>query len=125
MHIRQSPPISSGFRSCAYTDIEIWADFSDFGKDGFVKFLLCNCSFSAPFGSLGNLFVFVIQTKRHCSENDIETLQKDMIVGMNIGNILPLDVNGLPFFGFGQAKQKTFELLALFGGIGKCIKIYA
>lgn len=67
--------------------------------------------------------MFVIQTKRHCTENDIETLQNDMIVGMNFGNVFSIDVDGLPFFGFGQPKQKTFELLALFGSVGESIEI--
>lgn len=125
MQVRQFPPIGGCFRPCAYADIEIRTNFADFGQDDLVEFLFGNRPFASPISSLGNLFMLVVQAKRHCSENDIKTLQQNMIVGVNFSNVLSLDVNGLPFLGFGQSKQKAFELLALFCGVGESIEIQA
>jgi uncharacterized membrane protein YeiB len=60
-------------------DIEVWSYFADFSVDEFVDIFFGNSSlatFSLPFGFI---FVVVVHSKANRAENNVRTLQDDML----------------------------------------------
>ena len=71
MPVGVTPPIGIVSLACRFADIEIRVNFPYTHQYVFVEFFLGDRPLSASMGIQRFDFVFVIQSKRHCSENDV------------------------------------------------------
>lgn len=78
MPVRTAPRIFIKHKARTLSNIEIRFDYTDFGKNVFVKFFFKDCPLASSAGICLFDLVLVVKAETDCSKNQIKKLQRKM-----------------------------------------------